>query len=174
MAELLWTYSDQQTIKPISPNFPQPEFSQIAEEVQVEDLQKILGFEFYQDIVQNPTTTANAALLNGGTYTYNSTQYFYEGLKHVLAYFFYARYIRQSFKKDTYGGFVGKEFEESRKLNNGDESNLYNINRRLAFKYWEECLCFIKANPSDYPYFYTDPPPRSCWPSDRYNQSFCI
>ena len=53
MADLLWTYANQQTIKPIAANFPQTKFEQIMEETQVEDLQKLLGFEFYQDIIQN-------------------------------------------------------------------------------------------------------------------------
>ncbi len=171
---LLWTYENQQTIKPIAANFPRQQFEQIMNEVQVEDLQKLLGFEFYQDIIQNPTDTWNAALLDGGDYEYNSVTYFYEGLKFVLAYFAYARYIRVSSKKDTATGFVNKQFEDSRRIPVGDESNLHKDFQKIAFKYWEECQKFISANSAEFPYYYTDPGPRRCWPSDAYNRTFCI
>jgi len=175
MAALLWTYAEQQTIKPISANQAQAYFNQLAEEVQVEDLQKLIGFRFYQDIIQNPATTANAALLDGGSYVGgDGVTYFYEGLKHVLAYFLFARYIKVSYKKDTYGGFVKKNFEESNQINKGSESDYHNDFRKIAFKYWEECECFIKNNSTDYPYYYSDPPTRSCWPGDNYNRSFCF
>lgn len=170
----LWTHTEQQDIKPISPNFPQEQFNQIAEEVQVEDLQKLLGFNFYQDLIQNPDSDENAALLDGGTYETGGITYFYKGLKYVLAYFLYARYIRVSKIKDTYGGFVEKKFEESQGLNNGDESNHYVSFRKIAFKYWEECVCFIKVNSTDYPYYCPEPSGTCCWPSSSYNRSFCI
>ena len=171
---LLWTYTEQQTIKAISANQPEALFDKLGEEVQVEDLQNMLGFKFYQDIVQNPDSTANAALLDGGTYTVSAVTYFYLGLKYVLAYLFYAKYVKNSFKKDTYGGFVGKQFEESRQLNNGDEANFHKEARKVAFKYWEECEQFIKANSSDYPYYCTDTDDKCCWDSSGYNKSWCF
>ena len=171
---LLITYTDQQTIKPISPNFPEQRFKQMVYEVQVNDLQKLLGFDFYQDIIQNPATTWNAALLNGGTYTYNSVTYIYSGLKYVLAYFLYAQYIKHSSTKDTFGGFVHKQFEDSREINKGEQSNIHNDFRKIAFKYWDECVCFIKANSENFPYFYTDPPPRSCYHPDGSNKTWCF
>ena len=164
---LLWTYANQQSIKPIAANFPQTPFEQIMAEVQVEDLQKLLGFDFYQDIIQNPTDTWNAKLLDGGTYEYNSITYIYSGLKYVLAYFAYARYVRISSKKDTYGGFVGKRFEDSQQINTGDESNLYKDFRKIAYKYWGECQKFMSANATRFTYYYTDPLPSRCWPSDE-------
>ena len=170
----LWTYTDQQAIKPISANFPQAQFTQLQYEVQVEDLQKLLGFDFYQDMIQNPTSTANAALLNGGTYTYNGVTYTYAGLKYTLAYFLFARYVKVSSYNDTYGGFVEKNFEDSRRLNAGDEGNLSKDFKIISFKYWEENEKFIIANSSDYPYYYSDPLPRRCWDSVSYNRSFCF
>ena len=170
MATLLWTYADQQTIKPISANFPSEEFEQIMEEVQVEDLQKLLGFDFYQDIIQNPTAEWNAKLLDGGEYEYNSVTYFYEGLKYVLAYFAYARYVRVSSKKDTATGFVDKQFEDSRQINIGKESNLHKDFTKIAFKYWEECQKFLSANSSEFLYYYADSLPSYCWN----NKYFCI
>ena len=171
---LLWTYADQQEIKPVSTNFPQAKFEQMAAEVQVNDLQKLLGFDFYQDIIQNPTDTWNAALLDGGTYEHNSVTYTYSGLKYVLAYFLFAQYVKHNSIKDTFGGFVKQQFEDSREINKGEQANYHNDFRKIAFKYWEECMCFMRANTTRFPYFYTDPPPHSCWPSDSYNRGFCF
>ena len=171
---LLWTLSDQQAIKPISPNFPEPKWNQLANEVQVNDLQKLIGFDFYQDLIQNSTSTANAALLDGGSYVYNSVTYVYSGLKYVLSYLLFAQYIKHSSIHDTFGGFVHKQFEESREINKGEQSNYHNDFRKVAFKYWEECACFMRANSDDYPYFFTDPPPRSCYQSCGPNKSWCF
>jgi len=171
---LLWTYSDQQQIKPISSNFPREQFEQLQNEVQAVDLQKLLGFDFYQDIIQNPTSTANAALLDGGTYVVSGVTYSYVGLKYTLAYYLYARYVKVSSHKDTYGGIVKKNFEESRELNEGANANYRKDFRIIAGKYWEENEQFLIANYSDYPYYYSNPLPRSCWASDSYNRGFCI
>lgn len=172
---ILWTYTEQQTIKPMSPNFPKegPEgFEKMAEEVQVQDLQELLGFEFYQDMIQNPTSTANAALLDGGDYVYNSTTYTFAGLKYVLAYFLFARYVKKNYIKDTYSGLAKKNYEDSRPVTKGENKNYHTDFRKIAFQYWKECELFIAANPSDYPFCNSDPLPARCW--DRYNQSFCF
>lgn len=161
MATLLWTYANQQTIKPVSANFPREDFEQIMEEAQVENLQKLLGFDFYQDIMQNPTAEWNAKLLDGGEYEYNSVTYFYKGLKYVLAYFAYARYVKISSKKDTAAGFVSKQFEDSRQINVGKELNLHKDFIKIAFKYWEECQKFLSANSSEFSYYYVESLPNN-------------
>jgi len=171
---LLWTYTEQQTIKPISANFKQDDFVQLQKEVQVEDLQKLLGFQFYQDIIQNPTDTWNAALLDGGTYEVDGVTYSYVGLKFTLAYYLYARYVRVSFKKDTATGFVSKTREDSRQLNKGDEGNYYKDFRKVAGSYWEENEKFIIANSANFPYYNCDCQSYNCWPSDNYRNSFCF
>jgi len=166
-AAILWTYVNQQVIKPISANFSQPIFEKIMLEVQTEELIKLLGFDFYQDIIQNPTDTWNAKLLDGGTYVYNSVTYFYEGLKYVLAYFAYARYVKISSKKDTATGFVSKQFEDSRQINISKELNLHKDFIKIAFKYWEECQKFLSANSSEFSYYYADSLPSRCWPASN-------
>ncbi len=171
---LLWTYTEQQTIKPIAKNFNQTQFVQLQKEVQVEDLQKLLGFQFYQDLIQNPATTANAALLDGGTYEIDDVIYSYVGLKFTLAYYLYARYVRVSFKKDTATGFVSKNREDSRQLNKGDEGNYHKDFRKIAGSYWEENEKFIIANSTDYPFYNCDCLPSRCWPSASYRDSFCF
>ena len=87
---LLWTYTDQQAIRPISEN-KQQDWEGLATEVQFVKLKEFMGADFYQDVVQNPTTTANAKLIDGGTYTNGTLTYQFQGLKYVLSYLLYAR-----------------------------------------------------------------------------------
>ena len=171
---LLWTYVNQQAIKPIAANFSQPEFIQLQKEVQVEDLQKLLGFDFYQDIIQNAATTANAALLDGGTYEVADVTLSYVGLKFTLAYYLYARYIKTSFKKDTATGFVRKNLDDSRQLDRGELGDYHKDFRKVAGSYWEENEKFIIANSTDYPFYNCDCAPRHCWDSVSYRNSFCF
>lgn len=174
MMAILWTHANQQTIKPISANFSQDQFVQLQTEVQVEDLQKLLGFDFYQDLIQNPTSTANAALLDGGTYEIAGVTYSYVGLKFTLAYYLYARYVKVSFKKDTAAGLVRKNFEDSRQLDRGELGDYHKDFRKVAGSYWEENEKFIIANSSDYPFYNCDCTPGHYWNSSSYRNSFCI
>ena len=171
---LLWTHTEQQTIKPIASNFAQADFVQLQKEVQVEDLQKLLGFDFYQDLIQNSGTTANAALLDGGTYEVAGVTFSYVGLKFTLAYYLYARYVKVSFKKDTAAGFVRKNLEDSRQLDRGELADYHKDFRKVAGSYWEENEKFIIANASDYPFYNCDCAPRHCWDHISYRNSFCF
>ena len=137
-------------------------------------MQKLLGFDFYQDLIQNAATTANAALLDGGTYEVAGVTYSYVGLKFTLAYYLYARYIQTSFKKDTAAGFLQKNLEDSRKLDRGELADYHKDFRKVAGSYWEENEKFIIANISDYPFFNCDCAPSRCWDSASYRNSFCL
>jgi len=160
--DILWTTVEQQAIKKISLNRITTSFDLIAAETQVSDLQPLLGFDFFQDIIQNPTDEWNAKLLDGGTYEYNSVTYIYAGLKTVLAYFFYARYIQQSNEFDTFSGMVEKNLEDSNALQIGTIKNRINSVKKIAFKYWEECERFIIANSSEFPFSKINPLNISC------------
>lgn len=153
MAAVLWTYAEQQVIRPISEN-NQMKFAKIAEETQAKDLQELIGFDFYQDLIQNPLTTANAALMDGGNYTVSGINYFHEGLKYVLAYLFFARYLTESENFDTFVGLVHTNIDNSQRLSAGDQKNYILQFRQVAYKYWEETEQFILNNLTDYPYYY--------------------
>ena len=77
---ILWTQSDQTAIRPISANNLARKFDRLAELTQIKDLKPLLGYDMFQDLIQNSGTTANAALLAGGTFTYNGVTYTFGGL----------------------------------------------------------------------------------------------
>jgi hypothetical protein len=118
------------------------------------DIKQLLGEKFYADLTANPATTANAKLLNGGTYTDGGYTYEFTGLKAALVMFTYARLIQNQNVSVTRFGVVFK--------NNGDVSErvdektlqrLTSNARDQAVAYWKECEVFICRNDADYPLY---------------------
>ena len=153
---ILWTQSDQTAIRPISANNLTRKFDRLAELTQVKDLKPLLGYDMFQDLIQNSGTTANAALLAGGTFTYNGVTYTFDGLKYVLANFFFANYIVDNLE-DTFTGFVTKSNEDSQPASAGDKKNLRDLAVETAMQYWEDCKKYIEANSSLFPYYNCKP-----------------
>lgn len=149
---MLWTIFDQQAIKPISKN-RQRDFDLLAKEVEITDLQPLIGVEFYNELINNPTTSANKNLLDGGTYIVNGQSLRFAGLKYVLSYFLYARYISISDEMDTFSGVVVKSTIDSDPLSQGRIKTRVNDTRQIAFSYWSGCEMFINENSKDYPYY---------------------
>ena len=154
----LWLSSEQQTIRPISDNNLTRKFNRLAELTMIKDLKPLIGYDMFQDLIQNPTTKANAKLLAGGTFTYNGVTYTFDGLKYVLANFFFANYIVDNLE-DTFTGFVTKSNEDSQPASQGDKKNLRDLAIETALQYWEDCKKYIEANSSLFPYY--DCKPRS-------------
>ena len=138
----LWTISEQQAIKPIDNN-SLLKFQQLQNEVEVNDLQKYLGTEFYQELKRN--TAAYSTLLNGGTYYYCGVNYSFSGLKSVCAYLLYARYVRQSYITDTFSGFVAHTGEGFQRLSSAELANQEAIYKEIAGTYWDECLAYLRT-----------------------------
>lgn len=148
----LWTLNEQQAIKPISANNT-GKFTLLAEETQIKDLKPLIGYDFYQDLIQNPESTGNAALLEGGEYTYNGVTYTFRGLKYTLAYFLFANYVMSSWFSDTFTGFVTKTHEDAQPVSSGEKKNLRDINVEIAMQDWHDCLHYIAANSQLFPYY---------------------
>lgn len=138
----LWTWSDQQTIRPIDEH-NQEQFDQMQNEVELLDLNNLLGFEFYQELKRN--TSEYEDLINGGTYTYNDFEYSFNGLKYVCAFLLYSRYIRQSSIVDTFSGFVNHDIDNTRRLSSADILNLENRYKDIANNEWESCQHYLKS-----------------------------
>jgi hypothetical protein len=144
----LWTLAEQQMIKPLNNNNTTL-FQQLQLEVEANDIQNYLGFEFYQELQRN---TANyATLLNGGTYTSNGVQYRFRGLKQVFAYLLYARYVRQSYTQDTFSGIVRHTGEGFAALSSAELRNQEERYKQIAGSIWEETYIYLQT--LSLPYF---------------------
>ena len=138
----LWTWSEQQEIRPIDENNAHL-FEQIQSEVQNHDLKKLLGFEFFNELFKN--IGDYTLLLSGGEYTYLNGTYNFNGLKYVCAYLFYARYIRESRINDTFTGFVTHTADGMQPLSSNEIMNLENRYKEIATTEWEACLHYLKS-----------------------------
>ena len=133
----LWTWSEQQEIRPIDENNAHL-FEQIQSEVQNHDLRKLLGFEFFNELFKN--IGDYTLLLSGGEYTYQDSTYNFNGLKYVCTYLFYARYIRESRVNDTFTGFVTHTADGMQPLSSNEIMNLENRYKEIAATEWEACM----------------------------------
>lgn len=139
---MLWTYTDQQEIRPIDENNAHL-FEQMQTEVQNHDLQKLIGFEFYNELLNN--IGDYDLLLSGGTYTFENRTYTFKGLIYICAYLFYARYIRESRINDTFTGFVTHTADGMQPLSSNEIVNLENRYKEIAATEWEHCQHYLKS-----------------------------
>lgn len=142
-----WTLDEQQMIRPIESNNI-PKFEMLQKEVEQNDLQLYLGFEFYQEFQRN--TDNYSTLLNGGTYYQSGVAYKFAGLKNVCAYLLYARYIRQSYLQDTFSGFISHTGNDFQRVSSEELRNQEARYKEIAGTYWDECLRYLLTLNLDY------------------------
>ena len=143
--------TDIQVYRQISNSVYDDVLNQHILDAQFVDVQDLMGMDFYNDLVRNPATIKNVALLDGGTYIYNSITYTNVGLKAVLSHYAYARYIMFGSQTDTPFGFVEKSTNESNTVSESGKKAMFKMNQQTAFKYWENVVAFLNRNASDYP-----------------------
>jgi hypothetical protein len=149
---LLITYNEAQAIKKFSSN-NEDDYAQIMEEVQINELQELLGFELYQDLINNPTSAQNVILLDGTTWTYGSQSIVMKGLKYVLAHYFIAQYAEEIRKKDTFSGYVKHNFDESNQVTENDRHKTEKRARETAAKFWNEVKLYLDNHNDIYTYW---------------------
>jgi hypothetical protein len=138
----LWTIQDQQRIKAIDQN-SLGKFEQLQNEVEINDLQKYIGTEFFQELKRN--TEKYTLLLNGGKYDINGITYSFSGLKYVCAYLLYAKYVRQSYITDTFSGFVAHTGDGFQRLSSAELANQEAMYKEIAGTYWDECIAYLRT-----------------------------
>lgn len=151
----LITFSQQQAIKPISSNNEQ-RFSSIMQDTETNELQDLLGMQLYNDMILYPTKTTNKRLLDGLSWVYGDAQLQMNGLKYVLAWYFYANYIHESDLQDTFSGVVVHNFDESRAADKSRKDKYASRARETAGKYWAEVKLYLDNNSDDYPLWLCD------------------
>lgn len=148
---LLWTYDDQQDIKPISQNNEQ-KWEQMATEVQFVKLKEMMGDDFYHDVISNPTSTWNQKLIDGATYTVDGVDYTFAGLKYVLAFLFYQRYVMEIDAQDTFIGHMINDNVNASHVSFGQKKNIAMEMKRIADEHWKDCKQFVCENSDEFPY----------------------
>jgi hypothetical protein len=121
-------------------------------DAQFQDVAPLLGERLFNDVMTNPATYND--LLNGGTYDYNGITYTNYGLKAVISYYTYARYVYYGSNIDTPFSMVNKlEGSNSTPVSEKAKKDLYILNRDSAFKIWGSVKLFLERTKVE---LYTD------------------
>jgi hypothetical protein len=100
-----------------------------------------------------PTTisAANQTLLNGGTYTYQSRTYFFQGLKACVIYYAFARFTNRTPYNYTAAGIVIKDSDLSTPATDKQVQRLETEARLTAEAIKCEVLAYLNRNYALYP-----------------------
>lgn len=149
------THQDIREIKGISLNVnAEKELIPHILEAQEFDLRPLLGEPFYNAIiedVENNNGVNYDDLLNGTTYQIDGKNYKHSGIKTVLVYHSYARYIGGSQVQSTATGFVKKQIQYSEPATDKTISRMIQQNRSGAQAHWDRVVKFLDENKKDYP-----------------------
>lgn len=146
---LLLSFNTQQAIKPISAN-NESKYAQLAAEVESLEVDKLLGYAFYQAVSTTPANYSD--LLNATEFVdCNGNTVKHRGLLYVIAYLNYAKYIGESYVADTFSGFVQKNRPDSERISSGDIKRLQQENREIAFNAFELIRMYLNKNKDTYP-----------------------
>ena len=156
----LLTLMQQQTIKPISPNWAVKakvtggvdNFTQLEIEVEQNEMSKLLGMALLLDIQNNSTDAKYVDLLDGKTFKncLDQTVKFY-GIRYQIAYMNFSEYIPTSQIADTFTGMVQKNRNETQPISQGAVKQQQARVREIALTDFEVMKVFLNENSDTYP-----------------------
>lgn len=154
----LITLADIQTLKPISANVNEvKQLNTYILEAQEFDLRPFLGDEFYlaliADFEASPSLSTYGDLFNGVDYVYNSDTYRNDGIKPMLIYYAYARYLNNAQAIITPNGVVSKNFNDSTPTSDKNVAKLVNQAFSGGKIYENRVLDYLVRNNEDYPLY---------------------
>ncbi len=134
-------------------NYNNGTLEQHIEDAQKVDVQKLMGRDFFNDMIRNYTDAKYTTLINGGDYSYQGITYSNYGLKSVIVLYAYARYIVYGSQTDTPFGYVEKTNQDgsSARVDLDRKKTMGKSNEEAAFQDWENVKDFLDRNASDYP-----------------------
>ncbi len=154
----LITLADIQAYKPISANVNEvKQLNTYIQEAQEFDLRPFLGDEFYlalvADFEASPSLATYGDLFNGVDYVYNSDTYRNDGIKVMLVYYAYARYLNNAQNIITPNGIVSKQNNSSTPTSDKSVARLVNQAFSGGKIYENRVLDYLIRNNSDYPLY---------------------
>lgn len=152
----LITLEDIRAVKSIALNVQQAkELTPYVLEAQNFDLAKFLGESFYialiDDYNASPSLSTYATLFNGGNYTYNSDTYYNYGVKQLIIYYAYVRYVANSNVLATPTGFKHKTNPHSEHISDKTLARLVDNARNSALFVEDSVKNFLDRNEVSYP-----------------------
>lgn len=116
------------------------------------DIKSALGDALYLDVKENPEKYE--LLLDGGMYEDKcGEKKIFMGIKTALAYYTYARIVKNGDFNMTRYGLMQKEDEYSSRPDIKEKVMAYNDAFSIADRYLKECVRFLEEKKADYPLY---------------------
>ena len=154
----LISFNDLQNLKYISDSVRNSEiWSQFVSEAQLLDVKPWLSDALLNELATQKATdpetltAANLALLNGGTYTYLTKTYMFQGLKNCIIYYAFGRFTNRMSFNYTAAGIVKKDSDFSTPATDKDIQRLETEARLTADAIKDEIILFLNRNKTTYP-----------------------
>ena len=124
-------------------------FIQEAQELDLKPVLNSCGTDFLYDIEQQASQqtvpVAYDKLLNGTEYTQSGKTFYFHGLKPVLVYFTWARFLANQQQTVSSHGIVAKTSDYSEHVDEKTLARLITQARSAAVKYAEEMINYLNA-----------------------------
>lgn len=134
-------------------------------EAQESDLKNLLGNPLYNDLLNDylgsPSLSTYEDLFNGSSWTCGGKAYYHRGIKVVLVYFSYARYVMNSPFESTAFGTVVKKDQYSEVQDQKAVQKIYDDALMLALSMWADVKDYLD---------YTKPDLWSCTNNENYTR----
>lgn len=151
----LITLANIRSFKAISSSLNALKLDSEINEAQEFDLRPFLGDEFYlaliNDFNASPSLATYSDLFNGSTYVYSGNTYQHDGIKAMLCYYAYARYLSNSNTNATAFGTVIKSNDDSEPISEKTLSRLVGQAISGAKIFENRVRDFLSRNSNDYP-----------------------
>lgn len=152
MRQYLITYDEVPLLaRGISIHIEQEKIETYIRESEDIDIKPALGDALFIDIQENPNKYY--LLINGGMYEDKGGKHVMTGLKTALAYYSYARLVKNGDGNVTRYGFVNKEDEYSSRSDSKERVMAYNDAFSIADSYMKECVLYLKSHKSEFPLY---------------------
>lgn len=164
---LLISLSDFADFKHISANINSAtKLNPFINEAQEFDLRPLMGAEFFLDLIADfeasPSLATYSDLFNGSEWTVGTIKHQHNGIKPVLAYFSFARYLMNQGANSAPFGMVQKlNNPESQPISERTLERLVSQAKSGAQAYWSRVNKFLLDNKSDYPLYRCPKKPQS-------------
>lgn len=124
---MILSVAKMQQIKPCSKNNT-TRLEQIIKETEFSDLQRLVGTNIYNKLVEDTTDSENIPT--------TLQQILDDGLYQTIAYLVYAQYVQEISIVDTFSGMVQKQREDAATIPQGMIKNLAIKNRQIAEQWY--------------------------------------
>ena len=143
------------------------DFNRFIREAQMFDLKGLVCESFFQDLISETPVRDYTLLLEGGSYTFEGKKYEFAGLKAVLAYFAYARYVFVGHQVDTPMGIKVKENQDGEAVSQIERRDVRTMYKQQADSLWQDCERYLERNATLFPEYRCN---SGCGESNRINK----